>query len=76
MHYIHLRTIHLRFTVRDRLTVRVMVRSKKSYLYYTRLIHFRVSRVSGAHLRGFAPEPTYQGCNGDESLLVGNVWEI
>jgi len=28
---------------------------KKSNLRYTRLIHFRVSRVSGAHLRGFAP---------------------
>jgi len=27
---------------------------QKSNLYYTRLIPFRVSRVSGAHLRGFA----------------------
>jgi len=27
----------------------------KLNLYYTRLIPFRVLRVSGAHLRGFAP---------------------
>jgi len=30
----------------------------KSNLRYTRLIPFRVSRVSSAHLRGFAPRPT------------------
>jgi len=29
-------------------------RTEKSNLRYTRLIPFRVSRVSGAHLRGFA----------------------
>jgi len=27
------------------------------------LIHFRVSRMSGAHLRDFVPGPTHQGCN-------------
>jgi len=31
---------------------------KKSNLRYTRLISFRVSRVSDAHLRAFTPEPT------------------
>jgi len=31
---------------------------KKSNFYYTRLIPFRVSRVGGAHLHGFAPRPT------------------
>jgi len=29
-----------------------------------------VSRVSGAHLRGFAPEPTHQSCSGGESLAT------
>jgi len=33
---------------------------KKSNLRYTRLIPLRVLRVSGAHLRGFAPVPTLQ----------------
>jgi len=34
----------------------------KLNLCYTRLILFRVSRISrGAHLRGFAPGPTLQG---------------
>jgi len=33
-------------------------------------IPFRVSRVSGAHPRGFAPGPTYQGCSGGESLAT------
>jgi len=31
---------------------------KKSNLCYTRLIPFRVSQVSDAHLHGFAPELT------------------
>jgi len=34
----------------------------KLNLYYIRLIPFQVSRVSGVHLRGFAPGPTHQGC--------------
>jgi len=42
----------------------------KSYLNYTRLIPFRVSRVSGAHFRGFAPRSTHQGCSGGESLAT------
>jgi len=42
----------------------------KSNLHYTRLIPFRMSRVSGAHLRGFAPGPTHQGCSGGESLAT------
>jgi len=44
--------------------------NKKSNLHYTRLIPFQVSRVSGAHLRGFVPEPTHQGCNCGESLAT------
>jgi len=39
-------------------------------LHYARLIPFPVSRVSGAHLSGFAPRPTLQGCNGGESLAT------
>jgi len=31
---------------------------------------FRVSRVSGAHLLGFAPGPTHQGCSSDGSLAT------
>jgi len=48
------------------------IKSRKSNLHYTRLIPFRVSRVSGAHLRGFAPQqgPYNQGCNGGESLAT------
>jgi len=42
----------------------------KSNLCYTCLIPFRVSRVSSAHLRGFAPRPTHQGCSGGESLAT------
>jgi len=42
----------------------------KSNLHYTRLIAFRVSRVSGAHPCGFAPGPTHQGCSGGESLAM------
>jgi len=42
----------------------------KSNLDYTRLILFWVSRVSGAHLRGFAPGLTHQGCNGGKSLAT------
>jgi len=34
----------------------------KSNLCYTRLIPFRVSRVNGAHLCGFAPGLALQGC--------------
>jgi len=26
--------------------------------------------VTGTHLRGFAPGPSHQGCNGDESLAT------
>jgi len=44
--------------------------SKKWNLHYTRLIPFLVSRMSGAHLRGFASRPTHQGCNGGESLAT------
>jgi len=33
----------------------MIIKKSKSNLYYTRLILFRVSRVSGTHLRGFAP---------------------
>jgi len=48
--------------------------NKKSNFHYTLLMHFRVSQVSGAHLRGFTPGPT-------QSMLqrwrvVGNVSEI
>jgi len=46
------------------------IRIKKSNLYYTRLIPFWVSRVSGAHLRGFASGPTHQGCSDGESLAM------
>jgi len=46
------------------------VKIKKSKFHYTRLIPFRVSRVSGAQLRGFAPRSTHQGCSGDESLAT------
>jgi len=42
---------------------------KKSNLYYTRLIPFRVSGVSDAHLRSFAPGPTHQGCS------VASCWQ-
>jgi len=48
--------------------------SKKSNLHYTRLIPFRVSRVSGAYLRGFAPRPTQLRLQ--RWRVVGNVWEI
>jgi len=41
-----------------------LMKSKKSNIHYTRLILFPVSRVSGAHFRGFAPEPTLKGCSG------------
>jgi len=42
----------------------------KSNLRCTRIIPFWVSRVNGAHLRGFAPRPTHQVCNGGESLAT------
>jgi len=53
---------------------------QKSNLRYTRIIPFRVSRVSGAHVRGFAPRPTQSGFNGGESLqrvgdLIGSGFE-
>jgi len=35
---------------------------------------FRVSRVSGAHLCGFAPEPTLQRLQ--RWRIVSNMWEI
>jgi len=44
---------------------------KKSNLHYTRLIPFRVSRVDGAHLRGFAPRPTQSRLQ--RWRVVGNV---
>jgi len=47
---------------------------KKLNLYYTRLIPFRVSRVSGAHLRGFAPRPIQSSLQ--RWRVIGNVWEI
>jgi len=37
---------------------------------FTLLMPFRVLRVSGAHLRGFAPGLTHQGCSGGESLVT------
>jgi len=40
----------------------------KSSLYS--LKPFRVSRVSGAHLRSFATGPTHQGCNSGELLAT------
>jgi len=43
---------------------------QKSNFCYTRLIPYLVSRVSGAHVRGFAPRPTHQGYNGGESLAT------
>jgi len=46
----------------------------KSNLYYTRLIPFQVSRVSGAHLCGFAPRPILSKLQ--RWWVVGNVWEI
>jgi len=49
-------------------------KSIKSNLHYTRLISFRVSRVSSVHLRGFATGPTHQGCK--QWRVVGNVWLI
>jgi len=42
----------------------------KSNLHYTRLIPFRMSRVSGAHLRGFAPGPIHQGFNSGKLLAT------
>jgi len=42
----------------------------KSNLYYTRLIPFRVSRESGAHLRGFASRPTQSRLQRGESLAT------
>jgi len=42
----------------------------KPNLRYTRLIPVRVSRVSGAQLRSFAPRPTHQGYSGGESLAT------
>jgi len=50
--------------------IRVTKQKSKSNLYYTRLIPFRVSRVSCARLRGFAPGPTHQGRSGNESLAT------
>jgi len=41
---------------------------KKSNLSYSRIIPIRMSRVRGAHLRGFAPRPTHQGYSSGESL--------
>jgi len=43
---------------------------KKSNLHYICLIPFRVSRVSGVHLRDFAPELSHQGCSGGVSLAT------
>jgi len=42
----------------------------KSGLHYTRLILFRMSRVSGDHLRGFAVGSKLQGCSGSEPLAT------
>jgi len=49
---------------------------KKSNLYYTRFIPFWVSRVSGAHLRGFAPGPILQGCSGGELLATCRRFDL
>jgi len=48
---------------------------KKSNFRYTRLITFRlrVSRVSGAHLRGFAPGPTHR--QGRHIKVVVSRWQ-
>jgi len=35
----------------------MIISNQKTNFYYTRLISFRVSRVSSTHLRGFAPGP-------------------
>jgi len=42
---------------------------RKSNLYYTRLILFRLSRVSGAHLRGFFQVPHIK------FAAVANRWQ-
>jgi len=34
-----------------------------------------MSRVSGAHLRGFAPGTTHQGCSGGESLATNGRFD-
>jgi len=47
---------------------------KYSNLRYSHLIPFRVSRVSDAHFRGFAPEPTLLRLQ--LWRVIGNVWEI
>jgi len=51
-----------------------MIKSKKSNLHYTRLIRFRVSRVSGAHLCDFDPELTQSRLQ--RWRVVGNAWDI
>jgi len=50
------------------------IKIKKSLLYCTRLIPFRVSRVRGAHLLDFTPGTTLQRLQ--RWRVVGNVWEI
>jgi len=39
-------------------------------LHYTRLIPFWVLQVNGAHLHGFAPRTTHQGCNSSKTLAM------
>jgi len=52
------------------------IKNQKSNLNFTRLIPFRVSRVSSAHLRGFPPWPTLQGCCGGESLATCGRFDL
>jgi len=71
----HLRTwtftSHFRTRYRITWTVWLVCQDFKSNLLYTRLLPFRMSQVSGAHLRSFAPGPTHQGCSGGKSLALG-----
>jgi len=58
-------------SVSDQIQLTQEWESKKSNLRYT---PFRVSRLSGVHLRGFEPEPTLQRLQ--RWRVVGNVWKI
>jgi len=40
------------------------------------IISFWLSQVSGAHIRGFAPESTFQDYNGGDWRVIGNLQEI
>jgi len=47
----------------------------KSNLRYTRLLPFRVSQVSGAHLPGFRQDSHFKGYSGGESLATCGIFD-